>query len=264
LDPIAFQLGPIAVHWYGIIMGSAVFLGLWLAMREAKRQGLNPDLFVDLIMWGVPISILGARSYYVMLEWDQYRNNLGDIIAVWEGGLAIHGALIAAVLTGIVFAWVKKISFWHLADIAAPSIILGQAIGRWGNFMNQEAHGGPVSEAYISIFPQFIQTQMFIDGQYYHPTFLYESLWNLFVLGLLLWVRKQDWIKRGELFLSYLMMYSVGRFFIEGMRTDSLMLTDAIRMAQFISLIIILSTILLIWGRRKRLTENNPIVETKA
>jgi phosphatidylglycerol:prolipoprotein diacylglycerol transferase len=253
LDPIAFELGPIAVHWYGIIMGTAVFFGLWLAMREAKKQGLNPDLFVDLVMWGVPISILGARIYYVIFEWENYRNNPGDIIAVWEGGLAIHGALIAATLTGIVFARVKKISFWQLADIAAPSIILGQAIGRWGNFMNQEAHGGPVSESFISLFPQFIQTQMFINGQYYHPTFLYESLWNLLVLGILLLIRRQDWIKRGEVFLSYLMMYSVGRFFVEGMRTDSLMLTDSIRMAQFISVLIILSAASLLYWRRKQM-----------
>jgi phosphatidylglycerol:prolipoprotein diacylglycerol transferase len=259
LDPIAIQLGPISVYWYGIIMGSAVFLGLLLATREAKKQGLNPDIFVDLILWGVPFSIIGARTYYVILEWDHYGKNPGDIIAVWEGGLAIHGALIAATLTGIVFARVKKISFWQLADIAAPSLILGQAIGRWGNFMNQEAHGGPVSEAFISMFPQFIQTQMFIDGQFYHPTFLYESLWNLLVLAILLVLRRQNWIKRGEVFLSYLMMYSVGRFFIEGMRTDSLMLTDTIRMAQFISILIIIGAALLIFWRRKQTGINGSI-----
>jgi phosphatidylglycerol:prolipoprotein diacylglycerol transferase len=256
LDPIAFQLGPIAVHWYGIIMGSAIFFGLWLAMREAKRQGLHPDLFVDLILWAVPISIIGARTYYVIFEWNQYRDNPVGMIAVWEGGLAIHGALIAATLTGIVFARVKKISFWQLADIAAPSIILGQAIGRWGNFMNQEAHGGPVSESFISIFPQFIQTQMFIDGQYYHPTFLYESMWNLLVFAALLFLRRQDWIKRGEIFLSYLMMYSIGRFFVEGLRTDSLMLTDTIRMAQFISVLIVAGAAFLIFWRRKRMGDH--------
>jgi phosphatidylglycerol:prolipoprotein diacylglycerol transferase len=252
LDPIAFQLGPIAVHWYGIIMGSAVFFGLLLAMREAKREGLNPDIFVDLILWAVPASIIGARTYYVIFEWSYYREHPADIIAVWEGGLAIHGALIGATITGIVFARVKKLSFWQLADIAAPSLILGQAIGRWGNFMNQEAHGGPVSEAFISVFPQFIQNQMFINGQFYHPTFLYESLWNLLVLAILLILRRQNWIKRGEVFLSYLMMYSVGRFFIEGMRTDSLMLTDSIRVAQFIGVVIFVGAALLIYWRRRQ------------
>jgi phosphatidylglycerol:prolipoprotein diacylglycerol transferase len=256
LDPIALQLGPIAVHWYGIIMGSAVFLGLWLAMREAKRQGLNPDIFVDLVLWAVPISILGARAYYVIFEWDYFGTHPGDIIAVWEGGLAIHGALIGATLTGIVFARVKKISFLKLADMAAPSLILGQAIGRWGNFMNQEAHGGPVSEAFISIFPQFIQAQMFIGEQYYHPTFLYESIWNLLVLAVLLVLRRQNWINRGEVFFSYLMMYSIGRFFIEGMRTDSLMLTDTIRVAQFISVLIFVGATLLILWRRKQTSES--------
>jgi phosphatidylglycerol:prolipoprotein diacylglycerol transferase len=257
LDPIAFELGPIAVHWYGIIIGTAVFLGLWLAIRESRRQGLNSDVFVDLILWAVPISLLGARAYYVIFQWDYYRQNPGDIIAIWEGGLAIHGALIAATLTSIAFARIKNISFWKLADIAAPSLILGQAIGRWGNFMNQEAHGGSVSEAFISIFPSFIQTQMFIDGQYFHPTFLYESLWNLVVLAILLWVRRQTWIKRGEVFLSYLMMYSLGRFFIEGMRTDSLMLTDMIRMAQFISVVILFGTAFLLLWRRKRRTSKS-------
>jgi phosphatidylglycerol:prolipoprotein diacylglycerol transferase len=252
LDPIAIQLGPISVHWYGIIMGTAVFLGLLLAMKEAKRQGLNPDLFVDLILWAVPLSIIGARTYYVIFEWDYYGSNPGDIFAVWEGGLAIHGALIAATLTGIVFARVKKISFWKLADMAAPSLILGQAIGRWGNFINQEAHGGVVSESFISMFPQFIQAQMFINGQYYHPTFLYESVWNLLVLAVLLWVRRQNWMRRGEVFLSYLMMYSVGRFFIEGMRTDSLMLTDTIRVAQFIGVVIFIGAALLIYWRRRQ------------
>jgi phosphatidylglycerol:prolipoprotein diacylglycerol transferase len=252
LDPIALQLGPIAVHWYGIIMGSAVFFGLLLAMREAKREGLNPDIFVDLILWAVPASILGARAYYVIFEWSYYSQHPADIIAVWEGGLAIHGALIGATITGIVFARVKKISFWQLADIAAPSLILGQAIGRWGNFMNQEAHGGPVSEAFISVFPQFIQNQMFINGQFYHPTFLYESLWNLLVLAILLVLRRQNWMRRGEVFLSYLMMYSVGRFFIEGMRTDSLMLTDTIRVAQFIGVVIFVGAALLIYWRRRK------------
>jgi phosphatidylglycerol:prolipoprotein diacylglycerol transferase len=215
-----------------------------------------------LILWGVPISIIGARTYYVIFKWENYRNNIGDIIAVWEGGLAIHGALIAATLTGIVFARLKKISFWQLADIAAPSLILGQAIGRWGNFMNQEAHGGPVSESFISLFPQFIQAQMFINGQYYHPTFLYESLWNLLVLGILLWIRPQPWLKRGEVFLSYLMMYSVGRFFVEGMRTDSLMLTDSIRMAQFISIVILVGAAILIFWRRKQAGEHQRTMTT--
>lgn len=150
-----------------------------------------------------------------------------------------------------------------MVDIAAPGLILGQAIGRWGNFMNQEAHGGPVSEAFISSFPQFIQNQMFMDGQYYHPTFLYESLWNLLVLAILLWIRRQDWIKQGEVFLSYLMMYSMGRFFIEGLRTVSLMLTDTIRIAQFISKLIIVGVVSLFYRRRKQLRKKEAFVTSE-
>ncbi|WP_134704503.1 prolipoprotein diacylglyceryl transferase [Ammoniphilus sp. YIM 78166] len=253
INPVAIQLGPIAVHWYGLILGTGALVGLLLAMRESKRLGLNPELFLDLIMWGVPISILCARLYYVTFEWDYYREHPGDILAVWKGGLAIHGALIGAVLTGIVFARLKNVSFWRLADIAAPSILIGQAIGRWGNFMNQEAHGGPTTREFLESLqlPEFIINQMYINGQYYHPTFLYESLWNLAGVALLLIIRRTLPLRRGELFLSYFIWYSIGRFFIEGMRTDSLMLTDTLRIAQVISIVIIVAALILWVVRRK-------------
>jgi len=253
LDPIAFQLGPIAVHWYGIILGTGALLGLLLAMNEAKRQGLNPDLFLDLVMFGVPISIIFARAYYVIFEWDYYKLHPADIIAVWKGGIAIHGALIGAILTAVVFTYVKKVSFWRIADIAAPGLILGQAIGRWGNFMNQEAHGGPTSLEFLQSLhlPDWIINQMYINGTYYHPTFLYESLWNFAGVIILLIIRRKLPLHRGELFLSYFIWYSIGRFFIEGMRTDSLMLTDTLRIAQVISIVIIAAAIVLWIARRK-------------
>ncbi len=253
IDPIAIQLGPIAVHWYGIILGTGALMGLLLAMRESKRLGLNPELFLDLVMWGVPISIICARIYYVTFEWDYYRDHPADILAVWKGGIAIHGALIGAILTGVFFTRAKKISFWRIADIAAPSILIGQAIGRWGNFMNQEAHGGPTSREFLESLhlPEFIINQMYINGTYYHPTFLYESLWNFVGVALLLILRRTLPLRRGELFLTYLAWYSVGRFFIEGMRTDSLMLTDTLRIAQVISIVIIVLALVLGWVRRK-------------
>lgn len=253
IDPIAIQLGPIAVYWYGIILGTGALMGLLLAMRESKRQGLNPELFLDLVMWGVPISIICARIYYVTFEWDYYRDHPADIIAVWKGGIAIHGALIGAILTGVFFTRAKKISFWRIADIAAPSILIGQAIGRWGNFMNQEAHGGPTSREFLESLhlPEFIINQMYIKGTYYHPTFLYESLWNFVGVAFLLILRRTLPLRRGELFLTYLAWYSVGRFFIEGMRTDSLMLTDTLRIAQVISIVIIVLALVLGWVRRK-------------
>lgn len=255
LDRVAFSLGPITIYWYGIIIAAGLFIGLYLATREAEKVGMKKDIPTDLLIFAAPIAIIFARIYYVIFEWERYRGEpLWKLIAVWEGGIAIHGALIGAVLTAIVFARVKQISFWQLADIAAPSIIIGQAIGRWGNFMNQEAHGGPVSEAFYENFmqylPNFIVNQMCIDGILYHPTFLYESVWNVLVFIVLIVLRKYNPI-RGEVFLSYVALYSVGRFFIEGLRTDSLMLLGIIRQAQLISVVLILVAIFLIIYRRK-------------
>ncbi|WFA04736.1 prolipoprotein diacylglyceryl transferase [Bacillus sp. HSf4] len=251
LNPIAFHLGPIAVHWYGIIIGLGALLGLWLAVREGERRGLHKDTFVDLVLFAIPIAILCARAYYVIFEWGYYSEHPDQIIQIWNGGLAIHGGLIGAVLTGLIFAKVKGLSFWKLADIAAPSILLGQAIGRWGNFMNQEAHGGSVSRAFLENLhlPDFILNQMYINGQYYQPTFLYESLWSFTGVVILLLLRKAN-LKRGELFLIYVIWYSIGRYYIEGLRTDSLMLTEALRMAQVISIVLIIIAAALILFRR--------------
>lgn len=252
LDPIAISLGPIQVHWYGVIIGAAIALGLYIAIKESGRRGLDKDLFTDLMLWAIPIAILSARAYYVLFEWEYYSRYPGEIIAIWNGGLAIHGALIGSVITALVFARKRKVSFWKLADIAAPSIILGQAIGRWGNFMNQEAHGGEVSRAFLENLqlPEFIINQMYINGAYYHPTFLYESVWNLAGFFILLALRRVN-LRRGEIFLSYIVWYSIGRFFIEGLRTDSLMLTDQLRIAQTISIALILLAVGLFFYRRK-------------
>ncbi|NPC94278.1 prolipoprotein diacylglyceryl transferase [Bacillus sp. WMMC1349] len=251
LNPIAFQLGPIAVHWYGIIIGVGALLGLWMAVREGERRGLHKDTFVDLVLFAIPIAILCARAYYVLFKWDYYSEHPDQIIQIWNGGLAIHGGLIGAILTGIIFAKKKGLSFWKLADIAAPSILLGQAIGRWGNFMNQEAHGGSVSRQFLENLhlPDFIINQMYVNGQYYHPTFLYESLWSLTGVLILILLRKAN-LKRGELFLTYVIWYSIGRYYIEGLRTDSLMLTDTLRIAQVISIVLIVCAVGVILFRR--------------
>lgn len=251
LDRVAFEIGPLTVYWYGIIIGTGLLLGWLLATRETKKLGLQKEIFSDLLLWAIPIAIICARIYYVLFKWDYYSKNPGDIIAIWEGGIAIHGALIGGVITAVVFARKKGGSFWQLADIAAPSIILGQAIGRWGNFMNQEAHGTEVTKTFLENLnlPNFIINQMYIDGAYYHPTFLYESLWNFTGFILLLILRKLQ-PRRGELFFSYVIWYSIGRFFVEGLRTDSLMLTDSLRIAQTMSLVLIGVAIFLIWFRR--------------
>lgn len=245
LDRVFFELGPLTIYWYGVIIAFGVFVGLYLATKESDRLGLDKDLIIDLIVYAIPAAIIFARIYYVFFEWETYAGApWWDVFAVWEGGIAIHGALIGSVLTAIIFTRVKKVSFWQLADIIAPSLILGQAIGRWGNFMNQGAHGGPVSEAfynnYLQYLPDFIMNQMCIEGTMYHPTFLYESVWNVLIFVFLLVLRRYNPL-RGEMFLSYVMAYSAGRFFIEGMRMDSLYIpgTD-IRMAQFISVVLII------------------------
>ncbi|MFC2947240.1 prolipoprotein diacylglyceryl transferase [Virgibacillus sediminis] len=253
LDPVFLELGPLTIYWYGVIIAAGAFLGIYLASKEADRLGLEKDILIDFIFFAIPVAIISARIYYVIFEWENYVGGpWWDIFAIWEGGIAIHGAIIGGVLTAVIYTRKRNISFWQLADIIAPSLILGQAIGRWGNFMNQEAHGGPVSETvfnnFLQYLPDFILNQMTIDGTLYHPTFLYESMWNVLVFVLLILLRKFNPL-RGEIFLTYAISYSIGRFFVEGLRTDSLYFGD-IRQAQLISILIIVTAIALIIYRR--------------
>lgn len=225
LDPVAFHIGPIPVHWYGIILGLGAVAGLIMAIWEGKRFLIPSEFFMDLLLIGAPSAIIGARIYYVAFKWEDYQHNIWDMFKIWEGGIAIHGALIGAVIAGVIYTRYKGYDFWRIADICAPSLITGQMIGRWGNFVNQEAYGGPVSEDFLRKtlhLPDFIVNQMNVQGTYHHPTFLYESVWNLGVLILLLVLRRRSFMRAGELFATYLISYSVGRFFIEGLRTDSL------------------------------------------
>lgn len=248
MDPVAFELFGIQVRWYGIIISFGLLMATLVAMREAKRIGIKEENILDLLIVAVPSAIIGARIYYVIFTWDYYKGDFMKMINTREGGLAIHGALIASIIAGIVFCKVKKINFWKLADLAGPSIILGQAIGRWGNYANREAHGGPTN----------LPWGIIIEGQKVHPTFLYESLWDFAVFLFLLWYRKRKKVD-GEVFLLYLGLYSVGRFFVEGLRTDSLML-GPIRVAQLISIItIVLSILIIIIIRKKNLFKNDEI-----
>lgn len=267
LNRVFLRLGPITIYWYAVFIMSGVALGLYLAIREGKRMGIKPDFFYDLVTYGLPISIIGARIYYVLFSWDYYSAHPEDIIKIWQGGIAIHGAIIASFIFGYFFCKKRNTLLWLITDIAAVSFLIAQAIGRWGNFMNQEAHGDVVPGVTLDVqreflqslfIPDFIVNNMYIDGAYYHPTFLYESLWNFigFLIAIFI-LRKLNQILVGEIAAFYAMWYSLGRYFVEGMRTDSLMLTETIRMAQFISIAtIVVVTIAVVY---RRLAKKNMI-----
>lgn len=245
MNPVAFEIFGLSIRWYAILLSAGIMVGIILAYYEAKRLGHDPEYIIDLALWCVPAGVIGARLYYVAFEWQYYRGDLLKILNTREGGLAIHGALIGAVLVGYIFTRVKKLPFLQTADIVAPSIIIGQAIGRWGNYVNQEAHGGPTS----------LPWGIMVDGVRVHPTFLYESLWNLGVFIILMLLRKNRKFD-GQLFFLYGILYSLGRFWIEGLRTDSLMFYG-LRTAQLVSLVVIVSFSALYWyfGRKKKLEQ---------
>lgn len=250
IDPVAFNLGPLSVRWYGIIIAVGILLGYFVAQRALVKAVLHKDTLVDIIFYSALFGFIAARIYFVIFQWPYYAENPSEIIKIWHGGIAIHGGLIGGFIAGVIVCKVKNLNPFQIGDIIAPSIILAQGIGRWGNFMNHEAHGGPVSRAFLEQLhlPNFIIENMYINGQYYHPTFLYESIWD--VAGFIILVNIRKHLKLGETFFLYLTWYSIGRFFIEGLRTDSLMLTSNIRVAQLVSILLILISISLIVYRR--------------
>lgn len=251
MNPIAFSIGSFEIRWYGIIIALGITAALLLASFNCKRKNCNYDKLIDTFLVAFPFAIIGARAYYVIFQFSDYKDNLINVFNIRQGGLAIHGGVIFALVSAYVYSKRKKLDFWEMADIAAPSMILGQAIGRWGNFFNGEAHGGPVTYEFIRRFPEFIQKGMYIDGVYYHPTFLYESIWNFLVCLILIYLLNKK-LKKGTMIFTYIGLYSVGRFFIEGMRTDSLMF-GFIRMAQLVSLSgVILSIGFYIFTYRKK------------
>ncbi|MBB2594096.1 prolipoprotein diacylglyceryl transferase [Staphylococcus aureus] len=254
IDPVAFNLGPLSVRWYGIIIAVGILLGYFVAQRALVKAGLHKDTLVDIIFYSALFGFIAARIYFVIFQWPYYAENPSEIIKIWHGGIAIHGGLIGGFIAGVIVCKVKNLNPFQIGDIVAPSIILAQGIGRWGNFMNHEAHGGSVSRAFLEQLhlPNFIIENMYINGQYYHPTFLYESIWD--VAGFIILVNIRKHLKLGETFFLYLTWYSIGRFFIEGLRTDSLMLTSNIRVAQLVSILLILISISLIVYRRIKYT----------
>lgn len=239
INPVAFEIFGISIRWYGILIGTGMLLGALIAMREARRLNLKDETLLDALIIALPAAIIGARLYYVIFNLDMYDNFL-DMINIRQGGLAIHGGVLAGVGSFYIYAKIKKLDFWKWLDIAAPSIILGQAIGRWGNYINQEAHGGPTD----------LPWGIVIDGVKYHPTFLYESVFNLIIFIFLMVMRKKKKFD-GQLIALYMILYSIVRFFVEGLRTDSLYF-GSFRVAQLISIVLIVLGLGLMKWRSKK------------
>jgi len=244
--PIFVQIGPLAIRWYGVLMAAAMAVGLWLAYRDARRRGVDPEELLKASELALLGGLVGARLYYVAFNWDYYSRALPKIIAVWEGGLAIHGGLLGGLLLGGGYAWWKRLPLPRYLDIVAPSLALGQGIGRWGNFFNEEAFGTPTSLPWKLYISPPHRPLLYAQEEFFHPTFLYEALWDFLVFALLLWVLR-DRVARAPtcLFWMYLGLYSVGRLIVEGFRTDSLML-GSIRVAQLASGIGIVLAIVLV------------------
>ena len=238
-----FGIDNLNLTWYGLIIGCGILLGSAIVMRKLKQMGYKYDLFYDFIIFALPVSIICARLYYVIFEWSYYQRHPIEIIAVWHGGLAIYGGVIGGVLTAVVFSKIKKFPFLRILDLFAPSLILGQAIGRWGNFVNQEAYGNLITKASLQFFPYGV----YIDqlNQWYQATFFYESMWDLLVFTVLMFYSKKAEYN-GDIFARYLIGYGIGRFFIEGLRSDSLYLLGTIRISQVLSLVLIAVGIVMI------------------
>lgn len=239
--PVAFSVFGIEMRWYGIIIAVAILLGISLANKRAERVGFPKDLITDMALVVIPAAVIGARLYYVVFEWQHYANDPMQIFNIRAGGLAIHGGLLFGVISGILYAKWKKLEAWKLADAIAPVLPLGQAIGRWGNYINGEAHGGPTD----------LPWGIMVDGVKVHPTFLYESIGNILIFLYLIFILEKKKKFDGELICHYGILYSIIRFFIEGMRTDSLMFLG-LRQAQLISIVIIVICVILIAIRKKQ------------
>ena len=239
-NPIAFTIGNFSVRWYGIIIARAIVVATLVMMKRAPGHNIKRDDLLDILICAVPLGIVGARLYYVIFNWNYYSINPVQIFNLRAGGLAIHGGLILGIIGALVIIKYKGYSFFNVLDLAAPAIALGQAIGRWGNYFNSEAHGGPTDLPWAII----------VDGEAVHPTFLYESLWCLILFFILLAVdRKRQFT--GQVICLYGILYSIERFFVEALRTDSLMI-GPLKQAQVISIVIIVICVILYFILRKR------------
>ena len=255
MNPVALEIGSFAIKWYSLLICISVILGILLLLREGKRFGISKDFLFNLCFWTLIVAFIGARLYYVAFNWSYYSVNLGEIIKTWNGGMAIHGGIFAGFIVVVLYCKKYSVKFSKVTDMMTVSLLLGQALGRWGNFFNGEAHGAATSLARLQELhiPQFVIDGMSIGGVLYHPTFFYESLWCILGLLILLIIRRLKYLKVGQLTTIYFMWYSVGRFFIEYMRTDSLMF-GALKAAQVVSIALFVISLLafMILSRKAR------------
>lgn len=253
MNPVIFSIGNFEIRWYSVIMLVAFIVGMYFVNKEAKRFDVPKDFMFNMIFWALIFGIIGARLYYVIFDWSYYSANISEIWKIWNGGLAIHGGLIVGLLTIIIYAKKYRLRFVRYLDFVVPGLILAQAIGRWGNFFNGEAHGIATSLEYLEKLhlPEFIINGMYIKGVYYTPTFLFESLSCLIGFVILIIIRRGKHIKVGTPTAIYLIMYGVIRFFIERLRTDSLMF-QGFKMAMIVSVImVVVGIVMLIINNRK-------------
>ena len=236
MNRVFISVGPVSIYWYSVLVLVAVIVGYNIIVNYSKKISYHTGLIVDMMLWLVIWSIVGARIYYVVFNFGMYESNLVDILMIWKGGLAIYGAILSGALYILYYSLRHKLNFVKVLDIFSLSLLLGQAIGRWGNFFNQEAYGGKTTLAALQDLhlPKFIIDGMYIDGVYRQPTFLYESIWCLIGVVILYRIRRKSYQKTGEQLCFYLIWYGIGRFFIEGLRSDSLYLGN-IRISQMMS-----------------------------
>ncbi|MDO4518260.1 MAG: prolipoprotein diacylglyceryl transferase [Bacillota bacterium] len=245
-EPVAFTLFNLDIMWYSIIISCGIILAAVIVCYRAPRHGIDSDKILNIIIVIVPAGIVGARLYYVFFNWSMYQGNLFAILNTRNGGLAIHGGLILGILAACVMCYIYKLRPFNVLDLCFPAIALAQSMGRWGNYFNSEAHGGPTN----------LPWGVYIDGTTYHPTFLYESIWCFLLFLLLIYVDNHRKFE-GQVVLLYAMLYSLERFFVEALRTDSLML-GSFKQAQVLSLSVIVIAIVLYvvlsrhYGEKKR------------
>jgi len=246
MNTILIEIGNIKIYWYSIMILLGILIGTKIILTEAKKFNISKDKISDLLFYTIIIGCIGARLYYVLFNLDYYKNNLLSIIKVWEGGLAIHGGIIAGALFMIFYTKKNNLNTTKIFDICVPGLLIGQALGRWGNFFNGEAHGPLTTLTNLKSqhLPNFIIEGMNINGSYYIPTFLYESLWCILILIIILIIRRSKILKNGQITSIYLIWYGIGRFAIEGLRTDSLMINN-LKQAQIISILMILFGIII-------------------